>query len=912
MTSRHRHVSQRMVSMTSLLLAASAMSLLTCVSTRSSPFNPKRKSRVKPPLDIRPHYNQIFQVERLKDKILRGLNLTTEPQSPAKKPAQSIHSVLNRLPPPRNRTRTRPRVPDTIVWSEPVAANTPKADQLLFRVGSQKKKSSVINRVTLLLRLRFTRHSKSKNNGKVRSGKRTRGNSKKGPKNGPKNGPKVKSLDVQNKGGSRKSRGKKKSKQKKNKFRSKRKKSRRVKLLVQAVNEETGKFKRVVVQRVTVIKKFTWIKIPIPVSLVSRAAQSDNQSLVLRIRCRRCLKTGVTIDNALPRKKSRKANPDSGSFVNLNPNRPYMVICTADTPLNAQASPSLPRSARHVNRDCSSQSSQPEFSCCSEEVEVVFKDIGWDHWIVRPKSFTTVVCNKTIDRLCDRIFALEQTVEKLAKSKGKDKVQTTKLNGATYALVGAIVILAVSWLIGKLQHQSSGDVSVTGKLPPHIPSSIPFLGHAVSFGQSPIEFLLAAHQKYGPVFSFTMVGKTFTYLVGSDAAALFFNSRNENLNAEEVYSRLTTPVFGKGVAYDCPNSLFLEQKKMFKTGLNIARFREHVHLIEEETVDYFKRWGKSGEKNLFVAMSEVIILTASRCLHGKEIRAKLDESMARLYMDLDGGFTHEAWLLPGWLPLPSFRKRDKAHQEVKRIFYEVIQQRRDSKEPEDDMLQTLIDSRYKSGRNLTDDEIAGMLIGLLLAGQHTSSTTSTWLLFFLAKHPDIQEAVLEEQRRVCGGVTSDGQWPPLDYDTVKDLQLLDRCLKETLRLRPPIMTMMRMCKTPQTVMGYTIPPGHQVCVSPTTNHCLPDTWKDMGSFEPDRFLDPDVANSEKFAYVPFGAGRHRCIGESFAYAQIKTAVSTLLRHYRLELVGGYFPEVDFTTMIHTPKTPIVRYSPRTL
>ena len=65
-----------------------------------------------------------------------------------------------------------------------------------------------------------------------------------------------------------------------------------------------------------------------------------------------------------------------------------------------------------------------------------------------------------------------------------------------------------------------------------------------------------------------------------------------------------------------------------------------------------------------------------------------------------------------------------------------------------------------------------------------------------------QEAVFEEQKRVCG-VTGDSQWPPLDYDTLKDLQLLDRCLKETLRLRPPIMTMMRMCKTPQ--VGHRIP-----------------------------------------------------------------------------------------------------------
>ena len=61
--------------------------------------------------------------------------------------------------------------------------------------------------------------------------------------------------------------------------------------------------------------------------------------------------------------------------------------------------------------------------------------------------------------------------------------------------------------------------------------------------------------QYGPVFTFHMVGKTFTYLVGSDAAALIFNSRNEILNAEDVYSKLTTPVFGKGVAYDVPNNV---------------------------------------------------------------------------------------------------------------------------------------------------------------------------------------------------------------------------------------------------------------------------------------------------------------------------------------------------------------------
>uniref|UniRef100_A0A3P9J5T5 Lanosterol 14-alpha demethylase n=1 Tax=Oryzias latipes TaxID=8090 RepID=A0A3P9J5T5_ORYLA len=441
--------------------------------------------------------------------------------------------------------------------------------------------------------------------------------------------------------------------------------------------------------------------------------------------------------------------------------------------------------------------------------------------------------------------------------------ETVNQNPTSVLLAATFVTLTVAYASKVLLRNGAEQ---PGKSPPHIPSSIPFLGHAVAFGKSPIEFLENAYDKYGPVFSFTMVGKTFTYLLGSDAAALMFNSKNEELNAEDVYSKLTTPVFGKGVAYDVPNPIFLEQKKMFKTGLNVARFREHVRLIEAETVEYFKRWGDSGERNLFEALSELIILTASSCLHGKEIRGMLDERVARLYADLDGGFSHAAWLLPSWLPLPSFR----------------------------------------DGRPLDDEEIAGMLIGLLLAGQHTSSTTSAWMGFFLAKDGALQERCYAEQKAVCGE-----DLPPLDLDQLKDLGLLERCLKETLRLRPPIMTMMRMARTPQTAAGFTIPVGHQVCVSPTVNHRLRDAWAKRMEFDPDRYLHDNPAAGEKFAYVPFGAGRHRCIGENFAYVQIKTIWSTLLRTYRFELVDGYFPSINYSTMIHTPHNPVIRYRRRT-
>ncbi len=76
--------------------------------------------------------------------------------------------------------------------------------------------------------------------------------------------------------------------------------------------------------------------------------------------------------------------------------------------------------------------------------------------------------------------------------------------------------------------------------------------------------------QYGPVFSFTMVGKTFTYLIGSEAASLMYNSKNENLNAEEVYGKLTTPVFGKGVAYDVPHRVSIIHVYFILLGLGVS------------------------------------------------------------------------------------------------------------------------------------------------------------------------------------------------------------------------------------------------------------------------------------------------------------------------------------------------------
>jgi sterol 14-demethylase len=118
-----------------------------------------------------------------------------------------------------------------------------------------------------------------------------------------------------------------------------------------------------------------------------------------------------------------------------------------------------------------------------------------------------------------------------------------------------------------------------------------------------------------------------TFCLGPDGNNLVFNAKLSQASAQEAYQKLTTPVFGAGVVYDCDNALLMQQKKMAKDALTVQAFREYVPIIINETRGLMKEWGiQNGQLNLFHEMAELTIRTASSCLLGKEIRSQLQSN----------------------------------------------------------------------------------------------------------------------------------------------------------------------------------------------------------------------------------------------------------------------------------------------
>jgi len=244
-----------------------------------------------------------------------------------------------------------------------------------------------------------------------------------------------------------------------------------------------------------------------------------------------------------------------------------------------------------------------------------------------------------------------------------------------------------------------------------------------------------------------------------------------------------------------------------------------------------------------------------------------------------------AFPIPGWLPTPGNRLRDRTVRTVDDLAYDLIRRRRAS--PGDDLLSLLVlATDADGGPALSGREIRDELMTMFFAGHESSAAALTWALYLLAEHPAVAEEVRAEIAAL--GVER------VSMADLARLPLLGRVVAETLRLYPPAWVFDRSPLTDITVGGYRIPRGANVLLSPWVVHRDPRVWDDPDAFRPERFADG--AAPPRSAYLPFGDGPRICVGNRFAEAEIRIVLATLLPRVELSLEKGQTvrPEGDAT------------------
>jgi sterol 14-demethylase len=402
----------------------------------------------------------------------------------------------------------------------------------------------------------------------------------------------------------------------------------------------------------------------------------------------------------------------------------------------------------------------------------------------------------------------------------------------------------------------------------------PLLGHLLELRRDPIALMQRLRAECGEIGEFRLAGHRIVLLTGEEAQEAFFRAPDEQLDQAAAYPFMK-PIFGEGVVFDATP----EQRKqaMRNQSLRDKFMRGHAEKIAAEVERMTAGWGERGELDLLDFFAELTLYTSTTCLIGPQFREELGPDYARIFMDLERGTDALAYVNP-YLPIPALRARDRARRELAAKIEEVFRRREASGQRYSDLFQVLHGLHDQKGeRRYSDDQITGMFISMMFAGHHTTSVVSSWGLLDLLMHPEWLGKVVGELDEIY----ADGR--DVSYQALREIPLLECALKETLRLHPPLVILMRKVMHDFHYKGWTIPAGSLAAASPAVSNRMPEHFPNPERYEPERYGPGREEDRKSFAWLPFGAGRHRCVGAAFAMMQLKAIFSILLRRFEFEL-----------------------------
>ncbi|XP_066280201.1 cytochrome P450 4B1-like [Branchiostoma lanceolatum] len=193
-----------------------------------------------------------------------------------------------------------------------------------------------------------------------------------------------------------------------------------------------------------------------------------------------------------------------------------------------------------------------------------------------------------------------------------------------------------------------------------------------------------------------------------------------------------------------------------------------------------------------------------------------------------------------------------------------------------DFLDILLEAKDEDGNGLTDTEIRDEVDTFMFEGHDTTASGLSWTLYCLARHPGHQEKCRKEAQEVLQGRTE------VTWDLLPSLKYITMCVKEAMRMFPPVPMIFRQLESRLTFPdGRTLPKGAVVIISTYTLHHNSHVWENHTEYDPLRFSPEISKNRHPYAFIPFAAGPRNCIGQHFAMNELKTAVALILQRFSL-------------------------------
>ncbi|GAA5161272.1 cytochrome P450 [Pseudonocardia eucalypti] len=407
----------------------------------------------------------------------------------------------------------------------------------------------------------------------------------------------------------------------------------------------------------------------------------------------------------------------------------------------------------------------------------------------------------------------------------------------------------------------------------------PIVGHTARLLVDPPEFYTRRYQKYGPVSRFTLIGKYSVLAVGPKEAEAVLGRNHRDFANGPAWTTWIGPFFDRGLML-----LDFDEHAQHRQLLAQAFTRDRVDGYLEQMYAVLEQdlpaWAPGTTPRAQEFVRATTLRAGVRVFMGGGLGAEAT-AIERAFLACTGA-TGAILRFP--VPGGRWARGLAGRRRLEELFREripVVRARGGS-----DLFAVLCRARTEDGAMFSDEDIVNHMIFLLMASYDPVAMNLLTMIRHLAENPDWQERCRRESLAL--GVDEPGQ------DELARLTSLDLVARESLRLVPPVYALPHTAVDDVDLLGFHIPRGSVVVVSPYLNHRLPEYWAEPERFDPDRFAPHRMEHTaHEYLWIPFGGGVHACIGTHFAFTQMKAVMHRLLRRSTWRLAPGHAPGITW-------------------
>lgn len=403
-----------------------------------------------------------------------------------------------------------------------------------------------------------------------------------------------------------------------------------------------------------------------------------------------------------------------------------------------------------------------------------------------------------------------------------------------------------------------------------------FSGSARELVRRPHHFFLQLTQEYGDIVQYRAAPEPAYLINHPDYVKHVLVSNGRNYNKDTHLNKyMLESLVGQGLLTSEP-PLWRRQRHLIQPAFHRHNLVTFADLMTASTGRMLERLaGYADRSETFDIAAEMMRLTldiVTRALFGYEIGPQAEAVGEAVNTLIE-------------IAKPSRQRFQETLRELDGIVFGIIEQRRQQpNETQQDLLDMLLLARYEdTGEGMGDQQVRDEVMSLFIAGHETTANTLSWLWYLLVQHPDVVAKIEVELAQVLNGRSP----TPTDFP---QLAYTNQVIKESMRLYPSAWSISRRALDDDVIDGHAIPAGAIVALSPYTLHRHPAFWPDPERFDPDRFTPEQENGRHRYAYIPFGGGARKCIGDQFALMESIIIVPMILQRFRLQLVPDHLVE----------------------